>query len=67
MSLSKFVNWFKSSYSDGASNCVEVAFAGDGTVGLRDSKNRTGPVLEFNSGEWAAFVEGVRSGEFERR
>jgi hypothetical protein len=67
MSLSKFANWFKSSYSDGASNCVEVAFAGDGTVGLRDSKDRTGPVLEFNSGEWAAFVEGVRSGEFEQR
>lgn len=66
MSLSKFANWFKSSYSDGASNCVEVAFADDGTVGLRDSKNRKGPVLEFNRGEWSAFIEGVQSGEFER-
>lgn len=66
MSLGKFANWFKSSYSDGASNCVEVAFAGDGTVGLRDSKDRKGPVLEFNPDEWAAFIKGVQSGEFGR-
>ncbi|MEV4708334.1 DUF397 domain-containing protein [Actinoplanes sp. NPDC049316] len=66
MSLSKFANWFKSSYSDGASNCVEVAFADDRTVGLRDSKDREGPVLEFNRGEWTAFIKGVQSGEFER-
>jgi hypothetical protein len=66
VNLSKFANWFKSSYSDGASNCVEVAFADDGAVGLRDSKHREGPVLEFNRGEWAAFIAGVQSGEFER-
>jgi hypothetical protein len=66
VSLSKFANWFKSSYSDGASNCVEVAFADDGTVGLRDSKNRKGPILEFNPGKWATFIGEVQSGQFER-
>ncbi|MFD8590449.1 DUF397 domain-containing protein [Streptomyces sp. NPDC059637] len=49
--------WFKSSYSGGeGGQCVEVA-AGSGTVHVRDSKDRTGPVLSFTADEWAAFVE----------
>jgi len=67
MSTSKFTTWFKSSKSDGASNCVETAFATDGTIGVRDSKNPTGPVLEFTAGEWIAFVAGVKSGEFDHQ
>lgn len=30
--------WFKSNYSE---DCLEVAFHGKGSVGLRDSKNWT--------------------------
>ncbi|TMR07832.1 DUF397 domain-containing protein [Nonomuraea turkmeniaca] len=60
----KFINWHKSTYSGGDSNCVEVAFAADGTVGVRDTKDRTGPHLEFTSAEWRAFVAGVNNGEF---
>ncbi len=45
MELSKFTNWRKSRRSGGGDNCVEVAFASDGSVGVRDSKDRTGPVL----------------------
>lgn len=41
----KFTNWRKSSRSGGGDNCIEVVFALDGTVGMRDSKDRTGPVL----------------------
>ncbi|GAA1582884.1 DUF397 domain-containing protein [Actinoplanes couchii] len=64
MTRGKFTTWFKSSKSDGASNCVEASFADDGTVGVRDSKNPVGPVLAFTPGEWSAFVAGVRAGEF---
>ncbi|WP_083897897.1 DUF397 domain-containing protein [Nocardia vinacea] len=58
--------WFKSSRSQGGSDCVEVAFLAEGHVGLRDSKNPTGPALVFTPGEWAAFTAGVNDGEFDR-
>ncbi|WP_028479492.1 DUF397 domain-containing protein [Nocardia sp. CNY236] len=58
--------WFKSSRSSGSKDCVEVAFHG-GVVGVRDSKNTTGPALKFTPGEWDAFTAGVVGGEFDRR
>lgn len=48
--------------SDGG--CVEVA-VGDGVIGVRDSKNRQGPVLVFNPVEWDAFLKAVKAGEFD--
>ena len=58
-------SWRKSSrsgpYSD---NCVEVAFAG-GAVALRDSKDKTGPVLLVTPAEWLAFIGGTKDGEFD--
>lgn len=63
----KFTNWRKSSLSSGGDNCVEIAFAADGCVGVRDSKQRgLGPVLEFTPTEWDAFLGGVGNGEFDR-
>jgi hypothetical protein len=62
----KFKNWRKSSLSSGGDNCVEVAVATDGSVGVRDSKQQArGPVLEFTPTEWDAFVGGVKDGEFD--
>ncbi|MGW4767076.1 DUF397 domain-containing protein [Nocardia sp. NPDC004278] len=58
--------WFKSSRSQGGSDCVEVAFLEQGHVGIRDSKNPTGPALVFTPGEWDAFTAGVNDGEFDR-
>jgi len=58
--------WFKSSLSGPDQDCVEVAFLGSGKVGVRDSKNRTGPALIFTPGAWNAFVGGARTGEFHR-
>ncbi|SCL22462.1 protein of unknown function [Micromonospora nigra] len=49
--------WRKSIRS-GASggNCVEVADNLPGAVGVRDSKDPTGPALTFAPGAWRAFV-----------
>ncbi|MFF4952518.1 DUF397 domain-containing protein [Streptomyces chattanoogensis] len=54
-------HWFKSSYSSGGDNCIEVAnlHALD-QVAVRDSKDPDGPILAFSAPAFAAFVEGVR-------
>ncbi len=57
------VPWWKSTYS-GDSGCVEIAFADD-RVAIRDSKDEDSPILTFTPAEWAAFIKGVRNGEFE--
>ncbi|WP_306358413.1 MULTISPECIES: DUF397 domain-containing protein [unclassified Nocardia] len=59
--------WFKSSKSPNASECVEVAFIGAVAehVGVRDSKDPTGPALVFDSAGWDAFVGALRSGRLD--
>ncbi|WP_433756562.1 DUF397 domain-containing protein [Nocardia sp. CA-135398] len=59
------MDWFKSSYSEGSGECVEVAWLDAGKVGVRDSKNPTGPALVFSPGEWDAFTQVAK--EHERR
>jgi hypothetical protein len=54
--------FYKSSSSGGAS-CVGVAFSVDRVKVI--NTNTRGPVAEFTFPEWAAFVEGVKGGEFE--
>ena len=34
-------------------------------IGVRDSKDPSGPVLVFTRSEWQAFVAGVKTGEFD--
>ena len=55
--------WRKSPFS-AANGCVEVALV-DGQAVVRDSKNRQEQVLVFTQLEWAAFLRGVRAGEFD--
>ncbi|MGW0048317.1 DUF397 domain-containing protein [Nocardia cyriacigeorgica] len=58
--------WFKSSHSSGGHDCVEIAHLSGGMVGVRDSKNPTGPAIVFTPSEWDAFLSGARAGEFNR-
>lgn len=53
--------WFKSSRSLSGKDCVEVAHLASGVVGVRDSKNPTGPALVFGPGEWDSFTAGLRA------
>ncbi|MBV9312422.1 MAG: DUF397 domain-containing protein [Pseudonocardia sp.] len=53
----------KSSFSK--MECVEVAPLPDGTISLRDSKDTSRAAHAFTPGEWAAFVAGVKVGEFD--
>jgi hypothetical protein len=63
--MSDFSNavWHKSLRS-ASGGCVEVATL-ERVVGVRDSKDRQGPVLVFRFDEWNAFLAGVRDGEFD--
>ncbi|MFI1920147.1 DUF397 domain-containing protein [Nocardia sp. NPDC020380] len=59
-------HWFKSSHSGAQNDCVEIAWLTGGHIGVRDSKNPTGPALVFPPGEWDAFTAGIQEGEFNR-
>jgi len=57
------LDWRKSSYC-GNSTCVEVAFT-TSFVALRDSKDVDKAALIYSHEEWEAFLNGVKTGEFD--
>ena len=65
MDLSR-AEWRKASYSTGNGGaCVEVARNLPGAVAVRDSKDPDGPALVFAPAQWHAFIDGVKSGDFD--
>ncbi|RLP94549.1 DUF397 domain-containing protein [Micromonospora sp. BL4] len=52
--------WRKSIRSSAQGNCVEVADNLPGVIGVRDSKDATGPALWFRPDQWRTFVEATR-------
>ncbi|GEK03799.1 DUF397 domain-containing protein [Streptomyces sp. 1-11] len=54
--------WFKSSYSGAnATECVECAYADDGTL-VRDSKRTDGPALRVSGETWRSFINALTRG-----
>lgn len=60
------LTWRKSTRSGAAGHCVEIAET-PAAVLVRDSKDASGPVLQFAAPGWQDFIAGVRDGEFDRR
>ncbi|OKH97744.1 DUF397 domain-containing protein [Streptomyces sp. CB02923] len=56
------VAWWKSTYSDSGAQCVECGIVDAHTVAVRDSKDPSGPALQFSRGRLAAFVSAVAAG-----
>lgn len=60
------VAWQKSGRSNPSGNCVEMAAlpAGAG-IAVRNSRDPEGPALIYTRDEIAAFIAGVRDGDFD--
>jgi len=56
--------WRKSTKTQANGQCVEMARVGD-VIGVRDSKDPSGPVLAFTVSEFEAFLDGAHKGEFD--
>jgi hypothetical protein len=58
------LRWRTARRSAGNGACVEVAPAA-GTILIRDSKDREGPVVRYSSDSWQAFLRAAKNGQFD--
>jgi hypothetical protein len=53
--------WRKSSYSGtNGGGCVEAGVAGQGRMVVRDTTNRSGPVLNITAETWQTFISSLK-------
>jgi Domain of unknown function (DUF397) len=55
------LRWRKSSFSGNGGDCVEVGDAARVII-VRDTKDRSGPVLRFSPAVWRRFADQVKTG-----
>lgn len=65
MTKGRALTEFRTSSFCSLGDCVEIGRSASGEILVRDSKNRELGALAFTREEWAAFVAGVKNGEFE--
>jgi hypothetical protein len=58
-------SWRKSTASNPSGNCVELAELSCGDIAVRNSRHPGGPVIVYTRAEIAAFISGIRQGEFD--
>ncbi|MFI6595047.1 DUF397 domain-containing protein [Nonomuraea sp. NPDC050536] len=64
--MDRELSWRKSSRSSAqGANCFEWAKLPDGGAAVRNSRDPLGPVVAGTPGEIAAFILGVKDGEFD--
>ncbi|MGD9991624.1 DUF397 domain-containing protein [Pseudonocardia sp.] len=56
--------WRKATASNATGSCVELG-ACDGGIAMRNSRDPDGPALVYTREEIAAFIHGVKCGEFD--
>ena len=59
------VRWHKSRHSNPSGSCVEVADLGSVGVGVRHSRFPGGTMLVYSHSGIAAFLAGLKDGEFD--
>ena len=61
----RVARWRKSRASNPSGNCVEIAALTGGDIAVRNSRHPSGPALVYTRAEIAAFIVGIRNGEFD--
>ena len=57
------LTWRKSTWSIGNGQCLEAGGTVDGRLAVRDSADKTGPIILLPRGEWSNFLRKIKVGD----